>query len=136
MKVIVCLDQRNGMSFCGKRQSMDRCLREHLAGVVQSEMLWMNAYSVGQFSDTTLNIHVDDAYLDKAGENEFCFVENRDLTPYMDKIHWLGVYRWDRLYPSNLSFPLDKVKDKLQLLYTEVFEGFSHKQIQLEVYQQ
>lgn len=135
MKVIVCLDQRNGMSFCGKRQSMDRCLREHLAGVVQDETLWMNAYSAGQFSDTTLNIKVDEAYLDRAGKNEFCFVENRDLTPYMDKIHWLGIYRWDRLYPSDLSFPLEIAKDKLQHSHTEVFAGFSHKQIQLEVYQ-
>lgn len=135
MKIIVCLDERNGMAFCGKRQSMDRCLREHLIGMVKNNRLWLNDYSAGQFSDSPMNICVDEDFLNKAEERDFCFVENIDLTPYIDKIHGLIIYRWGRIYPSDLSFPLEKVIIGKKLSQTEVFAGYSHKQILLEVYE-
>lgn len=135
MKIIVCLDERNGMSFCGKRQSMDRCLREHLTYVVGNETLWMNGYSFGQFADSPLKIQMDEDFLEKADRGDFCFVENKDLTPYMDKIRQLIVYRWDRVYPGDLYFPMEEGKSRLKLLHTESIKGYSHEQILQEVYQ-
>ena len=135
MKIIVCLDERNGMSFCGKRQSMDRNLRQHVAGVVQNGRLWMNAYSAGQFADTSMRIQVEEDFLNKAGCEDYCFVENQDLRIYIDKIDELIVYRWRRIYPSDLTFPMDAVKDSFRLLSTQTLTGYSHEQILQEVYQ-
>ena len=49
MKLIVCLDDRNGMSFLGRRQSQDALLRKDLLAYVAGSALSMNAYSAAQF---------------------------------------------------------------------------------------
>ena len=49
MNIIVCVDKNNGMSFCGKRQSQDRVLRERVLEMTNGSRLLMNSYSAKQF---------------------------------------------------------------------------------------
>ena len=51
MKIIVCVDNQNGMMFNHRRQSQDRVLRKRILELTGGEKLWMNAYSMGQFPD-------------------------------------------------------------------------------------
>ena len=133
MKIIVCLDERNGMLFAGRRQSMDSILRREALNLAVAQPLWMNGYSAGQFGQEG-NIRVDEDFLSHAPEDAWCFVENTDLTPYLERISQVAVYRWNRHYPSTAWFPMDYFADKWQLRSARDFAGSSHETITEEVY--
>ena len=69
MKMIFCIDDKNGMMFFGKRQSQDSVLREWIINYAKGSKLWMSPYSAKQF-DGNPNISVDDGYMSKAEEND------------------------------------------------------------------
>ena len=130
MIVVVCLDNKNGMLFGGKRQSIDRALRQRLLEIAKGSALWMNGYSAGQFSEAS-GIVVDEAFLEKAGQGEYCFVENAQIQPYRDKIEKIVAYRWNRDYPSDRKFPAELLTD-CESRWD--FPGNSHDNITEEIY--
>ena len=134
MKIIVCLDDDYGMLFNDRRQSMDSALRERIAQITKGSVLLMNSYSARQFSDFPGNMVVDECFLDKAEGNGYYFVENTDITPYAPKISTLIIYRWNRNYPQDVSFPVSLLCDKQNLVSVYNFEGHSHNCITEEVY--
>ena len=53
MKLIVCLDDNNGMMFNKRRQSRDRLLIENMLELCKGERLYTNEYSGKLFSENT-----------------------------------------------------------------------------------
>ena len=45
MKIIVCIDDKNGMMFNHRRQSKDREVRRDMLSYIGQHRLWMNEYS-------------------------------------------------------------------------------------------
>ena len=134
MKLIVCLDDQNGMLFNNRRLSKDSCLRKRLLEQVKDGNLWMNAYSAGQFTEESDAVRVCEDYLAKAGTEDFCFLENADICPYIDRVEQLIVYRWNRLYPSDTVFPFDKSFVNWKKVSSFDFPGSSHEKLTEEVY--
>lgn len=135
MVLIVCLDDKNGMLFAGRRQSMDRNVRSRILEQVGSKPLWMNGYSAGQF-DKSANIYVDDDFLLHAEDGDFCFLENSDITEHIVKVEKLIIYRWNRIYPSDVKFPLHLLTQKMIKRSCVDFPGYSHELITEEIYTQ
>lgn len=134
MKVIVCVDNKGGMAFFQKRQSQDRVLREDILNCLQGARLWMSPYSLKQFKEENkADLIADEQFLDAAGEEDFCFVENQNLQQYEKKITEIIVYRWNRDYPADLFLDVD-LKD-WELTETAEFAGNSHEKITKETYQ-
>lgn len=133
MHLILCLDDRDGMLFAGRRQSMDRLLRARILAMIGEHKLWMNRYSAGQFTETTDAICVDEDFLNKAGDEDFCFVENSDISQYAAAAHKLIIYRWNRVYPSDVRFSAQLLSQR-QRVSTAEFPGSSHERITEEVY--
>lgn len=131
MILIVCIDDRNGMAFNHRRQSRDRILTERIASLTTGKTLRLSPYSQKLFSSS--NIVASDDYLAAAGTDEYCFVEREDVTPYEDKIKKIIVFRWNRLYPSDLRFEVDLTV--WHLASSEEFPGSSHEKITVEVYE-
>ena len=75
-----------------------------------------------------------ESFLDMARENDTCFVENRALSAYAERIKKLIIYRWNRHYPSDMTFDIEPEKEGFRLLHTEDFEGNSHEKITKEIY--
>ena len=114
MNVIICLDQNNGMLFNNRRQSRDRIVRKNILEYINGAKLYMDEYSFKQFSeDKADNIVVCD---------NFSNVEDK-----------LIVYRWDKIYPADVSFGMNKIK--LNLTETLEFQGYSHEKIVREIYE-
>lgn len=143
MKVIVCVDDGNGMLFNKRRQSQDRVLRDDVQKMAAGQKLWMNAYSARQFQEGNQtgenfkenlkgNLVVAEDFLEQAGENDFCFVENEKLLPHSDRIREMVVYRWNRSYPGDFHLDLDLSQWKL--VQTTEFAGYSHEKITKEIY--
>ena len=57
MKIILMLDDDNGMMFNKRRQSQDIAVREKTAGIAGGSRLWLNEYSRGQFLDMEQDLH-------------------------------------------------------------------------------
>ena len=134
MKIAVCLDDKNGMLFAGRRQSMDRVLREAFLQLAEGSNIWMDSYTAGQFAEDTSPIRVDEQFLQKAGEDDWCFVEKADLSTVADQVKTFAIYRWNRTYPSDVKFPENLFADRWQLTSSREFAGSSHEKITEEVY--
>ena len=134
MRVIVCLDDRGGMMFNGRRQSKDRVLIRDVVASLDGKPLALSPYSAPLFAETELPLAVSETFLDEAGAETVCFVEDRALRPYLDRIDRLVIYRWNRHYPSDLSLDLDPIAEGFHLGETSEFEGSSHKTVTKEIY--
>lgn len=134
MIVIICIDEKNGLMFNNRRQSQDRNLRNILLREIGKRKLWMNEYSFKQFNETgqSSQICVCEDFLQKAKKNEFCFVENSDITPFLFYIEGIILFKWNRNYPADVYFKTDiSAWDFIKSLD---FIGSSHDKITMEVY--
>ena len=156
MIVVAATDDQGGMMFNQRRQSQDRVLRAHILALAKDSRLWMNAYTGRQFADSgnqerspansenrekssvsanggnQTEILVDDAFLEKAGAGEYCFVENSPAAPYESRIEKIVLFKWNRAYPGDFFFDMDLAAWKR--IETEDFAGASHEKITQEVY--
>lgn len=133
MIAVICIDDKNGMMFNHRRQSQDRKVRERIMELAGSGNVWMNAYSYKQFTDDSLkNAIADEAFLEKAGENDYCFIEDRDISPYLNRIEKIILFKWNRIYPADLYFTVD-MKEWKQTGQKD-FQGYSHEKITEETY--
>ena len=79
-------------------------------------------------------LKVDDNFLSKAEKNEYCFVENVSVLPFIDRIEKIIIFKWNRTYPSDMYFDIPIKNDFWHILYKKDFKGSSHKNITMEVY--
>ena len=130
MKVIVCLDERDGMCFNHRRQSRDRVVIEDILQHCNGGKLWMNAYSATLFPAGVAC--VAENFLRQASEGDHCFVEDQALVSVQEDIDTITVYRWQRLYPADQRFDIDlrawHLTSKVDLM------GYSHERITKEEY--
>ena len=144
MNVIVILDDKNGMMFNKRRQSKDQILLSHILKIIEERqiaasesecpVLWMNSYTAKLFDPYPEYCRTDDDFLTKAGQKDFCLVENQHLSPCRGSIQELYIYRWNRHYPGDFFFDINLKDDIWQLMESEEFAGNSHKKITLEHY--
>lgn len=132
MKIIVCLDDRNGMLFAGRRQSFDRCLTERICSMTKDSRLWLSSYSAPLF-EAAANVCVDEDYLQKAQAGEYSFAEKALWPECLSGAEEIIVFRWNRHYPADVHFPAEHLQTR-KLVQTEDFPGNSHEMITMEVY--
>lgn len=123
MKLIVCLDDNNGMMFNNRRQSRDKILIENVLEFCKGEKLYTNEYSARLFPENAVEICENP----KSG---YCFAEN--FTVNENDIEEIIVYKWNRVYPADVQFNIDL--KKWNLAETVDFAGSSHEKITRERY--
>lgn len=126
MKLIVCLDDNNGMMFNKRRQSRDRVLVENVVEFCKGEKLYTNEYSAKLFPENSVETVDNPAEI---GDG-YCFAEN--FTVNEEKVDEIIVYKWNRVYPADTYFNIELANWNL----TEAvdFEGSSHEKITREIY--
>lgn len=134
MKLILTLDDNNGMMFNHRRQSSDAAIRNRVKEIINEELLYLNTYSAEQFMDNDIRLLIDEDFLHKAGREEYCFVEDRKLSDIREDIEEFVIFRWNRKYPSD--FVLDVLPEDCGMVCvsTEEFAGNSHEKITVEVW--
>lgn len=135
MKVIVCVDDNNGMMFNNRRQSRDRILIDDVVKNVVGGNLLMTPYSEILFKDSDIeSFFLSEYILEEADPEDYCFIENKALLPYSDRIDELIIYRWNRTYPADMHLDIDPEALSLKLVSTTEFAGSSHEKITKELY--
>lgn len=133
MVVITCVDNNGGMLFHHRRQSRDRAVREDIRKEVGESCLWVNAYSAGLFGDFADRLRIDESFMEKAGTNQYCFVENVSAAEYEERMERIILYCWNRNYPADFHFDIP-LTNKWILTGQEEFTGYSHEKIRKEIY--
>ena len=132
MKLIICLDEKKGMLFNGRRQSRDRVLIENLETYVAGAPVYMAPYSESLFLKSGVQRKICAEPLTEAPKGAYCFVECTDPAPFEKKLTEVVLYHWNRHYPSDLTFTMDM--SGFRLTSTEEFVGSSHEKITREVW--
>lgn len=157
MRIIVCVDNRMGMCFNGRRVSRDRVVSEDILEMVRGNVVWM-APEAEKLFEKTLRAKeeecqkpgpgkkmqdadrlenekmwkIDRNFLEKAEEKDFCFVEGENMAGYEGKITEIILYKWNRDYPADLFFEVDL--SAWELKERKEFSGYSHEKITREIY--
>jgi hypothetical protein len=132
MKVIVCVDDKNGMMFHRRRQSRDRVVAEDMIRSTRGKKIRMNAYSAKLFAGLEDAVEVEEDFLETAEKEDVCFVEDVPLLPFEKKISQLILYHWNRVYPADVFFDLPLTEWELES--REEFPGNSHEKITKETW--
>ena len=132
MNIIVCIDDNGGMLFNSRRQSRDEVLCQRVLEVTSGAVLWMNEYSAKLFSGGAFK--VDECFLEKARENDYCFVEQPLPSELTDKISKVIVYRWNRKYPADVRLDVSILESR-RLTSSFEFKGTSHEKITEEIFE-
>lgn len=130
MNIIVCLDDNLGMLFNKRRQSRDRRVTEDIASFTDEVLI--SPFSQNLFSESLCKTKMDEQFLETARANTYCFVEADHVSPYIDKIEQIIVYRWNRTYPADFKFDISL--DNWKRIEQMDFAGFSHEKITKEIY--
>ncbi len=139
MRVYIAVDDANGMLFNRRRQSQDRVMRENMLKDCEGKKLWLNEYSRKLFADENGvlpvdNIVVDEDFLSNAGVEDYCFVENVDITPWLDKIDTIVLYKWNKTYPADTFFNVSVLSSGWRKFSLNNFKGSSHSKMFKEVW--
>ena len=132
MKLIVCLDDERGMMFNHRRQSRDRVLIADMIDHVGDSLLCVSPYSAPLFGEDYATLRVAPNPVLSAKEADFCFVEDTPLPSNLDGANELIIYRWNRLYPSDVRFDCDM--SSFRLAESSKFAGSSHEKIKQEIW--
>lgn len=133
--IAVCIDDNYGMMFNKRRQSQDSIIRTDLLQMCGGNRLYMNQYSHKQFQDhLSRQIVAEEDFLERAKSGDYCFVEDRQIGPFREKIEKMILYKWNRNYPGDFYLDVSPKKEGWSLESSEDLIGFSHEKITKEVY--
>lgn len=134
MDLVVCLDNKLGMSLNARRLSSDVEVTKDIVNFAAGRGIVVHPNSARLFNSIDENTVCVESFLDKLNADDVFFVEFVDPFPlcfYADKI---VVYRWNRTYPSDVRFTYPLPGDNFVLTETKEFAGRSHELITREVY--
>lgn len=98
--VALCVDDKGGMTFLGRRQSSDRNLIDDLVRYCKGD-IYVNSFSEPLFIGQDERVKVVDNPLEDAPSGSVCFIENLPLAGHSESIEAIILYKWNRVYPSD-----------------------------------
>ena len=133
MILIVCVDERNGMTFNNRRPSRDKILTGRIIEKTKDKKLWITTFSKDIFNiEEDGNIMIDDKFYSIAEKEDYCFIENIDANIISDKVDKIILYNWNRHYPADKYFNISL--DNWLIISEENFTGSSHDNITERIY--
>ena len=134
MIVIVCVDDKLGMAFNHRRQSMDDTLRRKIVEFCGDHKIWMRAYTAKQFGqyDNATNLIADEDYLSKAAAEDYAMVETDSILPFASDIQGLVLCRWNRTYPADTFLEVPGNIADWEISVINEIPGTYHPEITME----
>ena len=133
MILIVCVDERNGMTFNNRRQSRDKILTGRIIEKTKDKKLWITTFSKDIFNiEEDGNIMIDDKFYSIAEKEDYCFIENIDANNFIDKVDKIIIYNWNKHYPADRYFNINL--NNWEIISEENFKGYSHENITEKIF--
>ena len=134
MKLILCLDDHDGMRFNGRRQSRDSAVCADILEISGKAPLWMHVNSGKLFDTDCDRIYCYQDAPDFVPEDVYLFLEFDSAERYLPMADTMIIYRWNRVYPADVIFSKDYLDCPWTLKETFEFSGHSHSKLTREVY--
>ena len=131
MKLIAVIDDNYGMMFNNRRQSKDAVLIDRINELTKEHKLWVSLYTKALFPHS-VNIVLSQNFA-QADKDDYCFIEDDKISDVKEHIDMVYLYRWNREYPSDTTFP-EELLDEFVLESSDEFQGNSHDKITEEIY--
>ena len=132
MKLVVCLDENNGIKFFGKRQSQDELQRKNLFELIGKSKLFLSEYSYDLYKDFDFNLEIIDENT-KIVEKSFFLYEGEFLEKFLPITDEIICYFWNRDYPFDETFE-EFLKDCWKEKEVFEFRGKSHDKITRKIF--
>lgn len=127
MTLYLCLDDRNGLQFNHRRQSRDSAVLEDIRSQLTGNLL------IDPFSEKLIREAEIPYVLPPETASDY-FVEDVPPEEILAQTTKLVIYRWNRHYPSDVTWKPDLAAMGFALEETTDFPGTSHENITREVY--
>lgn len=137
MNIILCTDKVGGMMFNNRRVSRDSTVYDDIMKTVRGEVLYIKPYSEKLFLPLAEKHGMPKTVPDPlrvATDGQWCFIEDEDITPFLDSVEKILIYNWNTRYPYELKFDTDNLIGNFKLTDRRKFEGTSHEEIIRELY--
>ena len=131
MEIIICLDDNNGMLFNNRRQSRDSKVLLDIKNSLNGN-LTIFPFSEKLVSSAEIPYEIMSG---SASENTVLFVEDRGIEEFLPVTNKITVYRWNRVYPADMSLDIVLSAEGFRITQSVDFEGTSHEKITKEVYE-
>lgn len=128
MTIYLCLDDRNGMLFNGRRQSRDIRVLED----IQSSL--PGALTIEPFSEKLIQSAGIPFRVAPPEPGDHLFLESPPAPELLPLATRVVIYRWNRHYPADVRWEADLSQYGFTLTQTTDFPGKSHDNITKEVY--
>lgn len=132
MKLIVCIDDHNGILFNNRRVSRDAVLCENVMQLLKDNILYLDEYSSKLFESYADRICVKELQKGSIGAEEYYFFEKGDISALEEEIVECILYRWNRAYPADTF--LDMKGEGYEMAEQMEFAGSSHSRITREIW--
>ena len=135
MVLAVCLDDKFGMSFLGRRQSRDREVSSLMLSRLGNGRLWLETPSAELFDKEDPRIKTVNMLPESCSDEDVLFCEKLSLMESLTRFSEVWIFRWNCVYPADVYFPIDEVREHFIMSESMDYAGFSHERITLEVYE-
>ena len=105
MKLIVCVDDMGGILFNRRRVSSDQLVIADLIGYVGESKLFASEYSRKLFPTGEKVALLSD--FSAVAVDDYVFLEDDLPQSVWEQVREVVVYHWNRLYPSDVRFPIE-----------------------------
>lgn len=133
MKVIVCIDERGGVCFHGRRVSQDRHQREDVLNHYGDEGLLMKE-SASHLYGINDSVTVIQDWRDELTECRWWVTEDTEFLCWEDQLKEIVIYQWNRTYPFDEKLPVPLDGRIWKCIEKRQFSGSSHEKIDMEHY--
>ena len=128
MTVYLCLDDRGGLLYNGRRLSRDAVLLADMAAMVPDVL------TIDPFSEKLIR-EAEIPYVLPPETAEDFFAEDVPAEEILAQTAKIVIYRWNRLYPADVRWEPDLAAMGFAPRETTEFPGRSHEKITREVYE-
>jgi len=133
MTAVICVEDRGGVLFLGRRVSRDIEVIRDISRICSR--ILVTEYSRALFDGIEIDAVVCRSLFKEAKSTDTLFVENGEIRENLAKITRLIIYKWNRTYPSDVKLGFCPEDEGLKLTSTVDFPGKSHEKITREVYE-
>lgn len=145
MNIIVCADNRMGISFNGKRPTRDHIiLTEILTKYGHDIWIFPNSEkyvrSEVEKYDIPVELHVinDEAEIDDLPTDATIFIEtgtNEFFDMLLDKVDNIILYQWNTTYMYTEQFPDIHADTRFSMVHQETIQGSSHDEVIIQFFE-
>ncbi len=133
MKIIICLDERQGLLFNHRRQSKDREVIADIGEFLKGT-LYLTKYSESLFANKEIPYVCVEHPSEIAEDDGVFFAESTDFLSCLDNVKQITVYWWNRHYPSDVRLEIDFQAEGFTSVEAVDLVGFSHEKITKETF--